>query len=171
MRSLKRHTTEGFEMLRNSYSVPLLVAHCAFQHHERLDGSGYPRGIQSKDIHDFAKVIAVADVFDAVTSNRVYRSAMLPHEGLEMLYAGVERQYDTNVVKAFHKAVAIYPVGITVELNDGRKGVVVKQNSSLSDRPVLRILEDNGDHVQPYEINLEEELSIVITGCDTTFKK
>ena len=168
---IKTHTTEGFEMLRNSYSVPLLVAHCAFQHHERLDGSGYPRGIQSKDIHDFAKVIAVADVFDAVTSNRVYRSAMLPHEGLEMLYAGVERQYDTNVVKAFHKAVAIYPVGITVELNDGRKGVVVKQNSSLSDRPVLRILEDNGDHVQPYEINLEEELSIVITGCDTTFKK
>jgi hypothetical protein len=58
-----------------------------------------------------------------------------------------------------------------VELNDGRKGVVVKQNSSLSDRPVLRILEDNGDQVQPYEINLEEELSIVITGCDTTFKK
>ena len=86
---IKTHTTEGFEMLRNSYSVPLLVAHCAFQHHERLDGSGYPRGIKSKDIHDYAKVIAVADVFDAVTSNRVYRSAMLPHEGLEMLYAGM----------------------------------------------------------------------------------
>ena len=53
----------------------------------------------------------------------------------------------------------------------GEKGVVVKQNSSLSDRPVLRILVDNGDRVQPYEINLEEELSTVITGCDTTFKK
>ena len=112
-------------------------------------GLGYPRGLQAKEIHDFAKIITVADVFDAVTSNRIYRAAMLPHEGLELLYSGVENQFDTNIVKAFHKAVAIYPVGITVELNDERKGVVVKQNSSLSDRPVLRILEDNGDHVQP----------------------
>ena len=65
-------------------------------------GQGIQEVFNRTDIHDFAKVIAVADVFDAVTSNRVYRSAMLPHEGLEMLYAGVERQYDTNVVKAFH---------------------------------------------------------------------
>lgn len=167
---MKTHTTEGFEMMRNSYSVPLLVAHCAFQHHERLDGSGYPRGLKDKEIHDFAKLIAVADVFDAVTSNRVYRSAMLPHEGLELLYAGVDRQFETKIVRAFHKAVAIYPVGITVELNDGRKGVVVKQNPTLSDRPMVRVLEDNGSKVQPYEINLEEKLSVVITGCDTTFK-
>lgn len=166
---IKTHTIEGFEMLRNSYSVPLLVAHCAFQHHERLDGSGYPRGIKDKDIHDYAKLIAISDVFDAVTSNRVYRAAMLPHEGLEMLYAGAERQYEINMIKAFHKAVAIYPIGITVELNDGRKGVVVKQNPSLSDRPLIRILEDNGSVIEPYEINLAEKLSIVITGCDTTF--
>ncbi|WP_428911143.1 HD-GYP domain-containing protein [Niallia sp. Krafla_26] len=168
---IKTHTTEGFDILRNSYSVPLLVAHCAFQHHERLDGSGYPRGIKGQEIHDFAKLIAVSDVFDAVTSNRVYRSAMLPHEGLELLYAGVERQYELNVVKAFHKAVAIYPVGITVELNDGRKGVVVKQNAALSDRPIVRILEENGEQVEPYELNLEEKLSFVIIGCDTTFKE
>ena len=53
---------------------------------------------------------------------------MLPHEGLELLYSGVEKQFDADIVRAFHKAVAIYPVGITVELNDSRRGVVVKQN-------------------------------------------
>jgi HD-GYP domain-containing protein (c-di-GMP phosphodiesterase class II) len=168
---IKTHATEGFELLRNAHNVPLLVAHCAFQHHERLDGSGYPRGIREKDIHDYAKIIAVADVFDAVTSNRVYRPAMLPHEGLEMLYAGVERQFQKKIIKAFHRSVAIYPNGITVELNDGRKGVVVQQNASLSDRPIVRILEESGHEINPYEINLEKELSIVVTGCDTTFKK
>lgn len=167
---IKTHATEGFELLRNTQTVPLLVAHCAFQHHERLDGSGYPRGIKEQDIHDYAKIIAVADVFDAVTSNRVYRPAMLPHEGLEMLYAGVERQFQTKIIKAFHKSVAIYPNGITVELNDGRKGVVVQQNVSLSDRPIVRVLEENGCKISPYEINLEKELSVVVTGCDTTFK-
>ncbi|MCQ6276555.1 HD-GYP domain-containing protein [Bacillus sp. V3B] len=168
---IKTHATEGFDLLRNTHTVPLLVAHCAFQHHERLDGSGYPRGIRESDIHDYAKIIAVADVFDAVTSNRVYRPAMLPHEGLEMLYAGVERQFHTNIVEAFHKSVAIYPNGITVELNDGRKGVVVRQNVALSDRPIVRILEENGHEMTPYEINLEKELSVVVTGCDITFKK
>lgn len=167
---IKTHATEGFELLRNTQTVPLLVAHCAFQHHERLDGSGYPRGIKEQDIHDYAKIIAVADVFDAVTSNRVYRPAMLPHEGLEMLYAGVERQFQTKIIKAFHKSVAIYPNGITVELNDGRKGVVVQQNVSLSDRPIVRVFEENGCKISPYEINLEKELSVVVTGCDTTFK-
>jgi hypothetical protein len=96
---------------------------------------------------------------------------MLPHEGLEMLYAGVERQFQTKIIKAFHRSVAIYPNGITVELNDGRKGVVVQQNASFSDRPIVRILEENGHQINPYEINLEKELSIVVTGCDTTFKK
>ena len=166
---IKKHPEEGFELLRKTHTVPLLVAHCAFQHHERLDGKGYPRGLQGNEIHDYAKIISVADVFDAVTSNRIYRAAMLPHEGLELLYSGVEKQFDTDIVKAFHKAVAIYPVGITVELNDGRKGVVVKQNV-LSDRPTIRILEEEGHPITPYEISLMEKLSVVITGCDTTFK-
>ena len=167
---IKMHPEEGFELLRKTPAVPLLVAHCAFQHHERLDGKGYPRGIKSTEIHDYAKIITVADVFDAVTSNRIYRAAMLPHEGLELLYSGVEKQFDADIVRAFHKAVAIYPVGITVELNDNRRGVVVKQNV-LSDRPTVRILEEEGQPIIPYEISLMEKLSVTITGCDTTFKR
>ena len=87
---IKIHSTEeGFDLLRNTHTVPLLVAHCAFQHHESLDGSGYPRGIKEKDIHHYAKIIAVADVFDAVTSAMgITGSAMLPHEGLGIILCG-----------------------------------------------------------------------------------
>jgi putative nucleotidyltransferase with HDIG domain len=167
---IKQHSEEGFEILRKLTNVPLLVAHCAYQHHERLNGTGYPRGIKGDEIHDYAKIIAVSDVFDAVTSNRVYRPAMLPHEGLEMLYAGANELFKQDIVRAFQKAVAIYPLGITVELNDGRKGVVAKQNVMISDRPIVRILEEDGKSVHPYEIDLSTELSIIVTGCDTTFK-
>jgi putative nucleotidyltransferase with HDIG domain len=167
--AIKLHTEHGFEILRKMPTIPLVAAHCAFQHHERLDGSGYPRGIKGPEIHEFAKVMAVADVFDAVTSNRVYRSAMLPHEGLEVLYSGVGDLFDTKIVEAFRKAVVIYPVGLTVHLNDGRKGIVSKQNQGLSERPVIRILEEKGTDLEsPYEVDLKQKLDLVITKCDTT---
>jgi putative nucleotidyltransferase with HDIG domain len=168
---VKKHPEEGFELLRNLSTVSLVAAHCAYQHHERLDGSGYPRGIKGNQIHYFGKIIAVADVFDAVTSNRVYRQAMLPHEGLEVLYAGSGKLYDQKIIEIFRQSVAVYPIGITVVLNDCRKGVVSQQNPGLSDRPVVRILEDHGEEVTPYEIDLKTSLDVMITACDTTFKK
>jgi putative nucleotidyltransferase with HDIG domain len=167
--SIKKHPEDGFNILRKVETIPLLVAHCAFQHHERLNGTGYPRGLEGDEIHDFGKIIAIADVFDAVTSNRIYRQAMLPHEGLEILYAGAEKLFDKRIIEVFRQAVAVYPVGVTVELNDGRKGVVCRQNAGLSDRPVIRILEEKGRNVEPYEADLRIELNSVIIGCDTTF--
>jgi putative nucleotidyltransferase with HDIG domain len=168
---VKKHAEEGFQLLRSISTVSLVAAHCAYQHHERLDGSGYPRGIKGNEIHHFGKIIAVADVFDAVTSNRVYRQAMLPHEGLEILYAGSGEKFDQKIIEVFRQSVAVYPIGITVALNDGRKGVVSKQNLGLSDRPIVRILEDHGQEVTPFEIDLKTELDVMITDCDTTFKK
>lgn len=82
---MKMHTRYGFDLLRNLHSISLLVAHCAFQHHERIDGSGYPRGLVDFEIHPFAKIIGVADVFDAVTTNRVYREKCYHHKGLPLL--------------------------------------------------------------------------------------
>lgn len=168
---IKKHPQDGFNILRNVQTISLIVAHCAYQHHERLNGSGYPRKIKGDEIHLFAKILAVADVFDAVTSDRVYRGAMLPHNGLEILFAGVGNLFDKEIVEAFRRAVAIYPVGLTVELSDGRKGVVAEQNNHVSDRPIIRVLEENGEEVEPYDLDLMIELSIVITGCDTTFPK
>ncbi|MRH44712.1 HD domain-containing protein [Aquibacillus halophilus] len=168
---IKTHTEEGFNLLRKSPNIPLLVAHCAFQHHERLNGSGYPRGLTDKEIHPYAKLMGVADVFDAVTSNRVYRDAMLPHEGLEILYAGSGVLFDKRLVETFRKTIAVYPKGLTVELSDGKTGIVLKQNKNLYERPVVRIIKEQDQDVAPYELDLSTHLNVVITACDTGFAK
>ncbi|WP_071460581.1 HD-GYP domain-containing protein [Bacillus massilinigeriensis] len=165
---IQEHAEKGFEILRNVEGLPLLAAHCAFQHHERLDGTGYPRGLKGQEIHLFGRILGVADVFDAVTSNRVYRAAMLPHEGLEVLYAGYGTKYDSHVIDAFKRAVVIYPAGLSVELNNGCSGVVSSQHKGSNGRPVVRILQENGRRVQPYELDLRQHASILITGCDAT---
>ena len=163
---IQTHPEKGFEFLRKSSSIPLLVAHCAFQHHERLDGSGYPRGITSPEIHPFGKILGVADVFDAVTSNRVYRDAMLPQEGLDILYSGSGTLFDQEMVRTFRKTIAVYPNGVTVELSDKRTAVVVKQNSPLYERPIVRVFKEEDTEVTPYELDLANVLDVTIVKYD-----
>ncbi|TFB24270.1 HD-GYP domain-containing protein [Filobacillus milosensis] len=167
---VKEHTTYGYETLKQFKHLPPNVAYCAYQHHERLDGSGYPLGLREPNIHEYAKIMAVSDVFDAVTSNRVYRNAFLPHEGLEILYSGSDSQFSQKYIELFRKHISIYPNGAYVELSDGRRGIIVKQ-TSLPDRPIIRVLEeeDHEIHVsQIYELDLSKSLSVVITDCNTT---
>ncbi|GIO28642.1 HD-GYP domain-containing protein [Ornithinibacillus bavariensis] len=163
---MKSHTIFGYDVLRKNHNYSSVVAHCAYQHHERLDGTGYPRGLKGSDIHLFAQIIGVADVFDAVTSNRVYRKAMLPHEGVELLYSSAVEQFDIRVVEAFKSSVAVYPNGISVELSDNRQGVVMKQNKTICDRPIIRILKENDKDVEPYTVDLSKSLNVTITKCN-----
>ena len=162
------HTEYGFEILRKDPSVSLLSAHCALQHHEKLDGTGYPRGLKGDEIHPYGKILAVADVFDALTSNRPYRKAMLPHEAMEILYGETYTHFDPKYVKTFQRSVATYPVGLTVKLNTGETGVVVHYEMGAPNRPTVRVLNDpTGDSVdKPYEIDLAKHPSIMITECD-----
>ncbi|GAE33233.1 HD-GYP domain-containing protein [Halalkalibacter akibai] len=166
---IKSHAKAGYDMLRNAPNISLLSAHCAFQHHERIDGTGYPQGLKGNQIHYYAKLIAIADVFDAVTSNRIYRKPMLPHEGLELLYSGVENQFDQSLVEAFRKTIAVYPAGLKVKLSDGRVGIVVKQNKQLSTHPVVRIIEEHSRELaNPYQLDLVEQLNVTIVETETT---
>lgn len=159
---IQAHPEMGFEFLRQSSTVPLMVAHCAFQHHERLDGTGYPRGLKGNQIHLFGKILGIADVFDAVTSNRIYRDAMLPQEGLEILYAGSGTLFDQEMVRTFRETIAIYPNGVTVQLSDNRIAVVVRQNTPLQERPIVRILKENNIEVTPYDLDLSVTLNVTI---------
>lgn len=167
---IKQHTTFGFDILRNLHSISLLVAHCAFQHHERLDGSGYPRGLTEKDIHPYAKIIAVADVFDAITSDRVYRDRMLPAEGIKIIESGSGKIFDSKVVEAFKRSVVHYPNGTIVLLSDGRRGVVAKQNLNNSAYPTIRIFEENNELLKStYVLSLEEYPHIIIEKIETDY--
>ncbi|TWI59066.1 HD-GYP domain-containing protein [Halalkalibacter nanhaiisediminis] len=166
---VKAHSELGFELLRKIHEIPLPVAHCALQHHERIDGTGYPRGLKDEEIHKYAKIISVADVFDAVTTHRVYRSSMLPHKGLELLYAGSGTQFESKQVELFSNCIAIYPQGLTVKLNDGRTGIVSQYNFNAVGRPVIRIFSDEEQQeISPYEIDLSanEHLTVEIVEAD-----
>lgn len=102
---MKRHTEYGFQILHNIHTIPQEVAQCALQHHERIDGSGYPMGLIDCKIHRYAKIIAVADVFDALTSNRVYREKVLPSNVVHYIQEGSGKVFDKQVVEAFKKCV------------------------------------------------------------------
>ncbi|RAV22261.1 hypothetical protein DQG23_04730 [Paenibacillus contaminans] len=164
--SMKQHTDIGFKLLKDEPNIPLQAAHCAYQHHERINGSGYPRGLKGEDIHEYARWIGIADSYDAMTTSRVYRQAMLPHQALERLYAGSDSLYDQDKVEIFRDKIAIYPIGVTVKLNTGESGVVVDLNSTFPQRPIVRILQnETGEELtSPYEIDLSKKLNLVVTS-------
>lgn len=161
---IRQHAELGFNLLRNETNIPLVTAHCALQHHERIDGSGYPRGIKGEEIHDFAQWIGLVDSYDAMTTHRTYRQTLLPHQAMEVIFTGAGTLYDVDKIKAFRDKVAIYPLGVTVRLYTGEVGVVVDINSAFPQRPVVRILEDSDGQpiAVPYEIDLSKQLSTMV---------
>lgn len=165
---MKQHARIGYELLKDEPNLPLLVAHCAFQHHERIDGSGYPRGIKGDEIHDYAKWIGLIDSYDAMTTNRVYSAPMLPHHAIERLYAGTGTLYEQGMLQLFRDKVAIYPIGITVKLNTGESGIVADLNHSYPHRPIVRILyNEAGEELKlPYEVDLSKQLTMMIVSVN-----
>ncbi|WP_434751999.1 HD-GYP domain-containing protein [Paenibacillus amylolyticus] len=165
---IQQHTTYGHRILKDEPGIPLLAAHCALQHHERIDGSGYPFGLKGNEIHEYAKWIALADSYDAMTTNRVYRQALLPHQAVEVLYTGSGILYEQRMLEKFRDCVAIYPVGISVTLSTGEVGVVAAIQPRVPQRPLIRVLKDAEGQVlsAPYEINLATKLSVMITGVE-----
>ncbi|MBX6394193.1 MAG: HD-GYP domain-containing protein [Alicyclobacillaceae bacterium] len=162
---VKLHTVYGYEMLRAMDGVSILSAHVALQHHERVDGSGYPNRLHGDEQHVFGKIAAVADVFDAMTAHRVYRQGYLPHEALEHIMAGSGSSFESELVEIFVRHVAVYPIGLTVRLSTGEVGVVTSVPKGYPQRPTVRVLYDaEGQELsEPYERNLLHELSVVVT--------
>ncbi|MNI00002.1 Cyclic di-GMP phosphodiesterase response regulator RpfG [compost metagenome] len=167
---MKKHTEQGFQILKDEPNLPLIVAHCAFQHHERINGSGYPRGIQGNEIHNYARWIGVIDSYDAMTTQRVYRGPMLPHQAMEQLFIGSNTLYDQDKIASFRDKIAIYPLGMPVTLNTGEVGVVSNLKKSIPHRPVIRILqsESGEDLKEPYEVDLSTKLTVFITAIGET---
>lgn len=165
-REVQKHTEIGYKILKDEPNIPLLSAHCALQHHERLDGSGYPRGLKGSETHEYAKWIAITDSYDAMTTHRVYKPAMLPHQAVEVMYAGSGTLYEQRFLAMFRDRVAIYPPGMTVRLSTGETGVVSKINYDVPHRPVIRVLNNSeGEELQlPYEIDMSHSLAVMIAG-------
>lgn len=139
---VKTHTTLGFEELRKRKEFSLVVAHIAFQHHEHLNGSGYPRHLKEGEIHPLAQIVGLADLYDKLTTDHSGLKRVMPHEACEILMGLVGKVFPLDIVRLFLKNIAAYPTGVTVRLNTGEIGVVVDQNPSMPSRPVVRVFED-----------------------------
>ncbi len=156
MALVKLHTIEGFQILRNQQGIGLLSAHVALQHHERMDGTGYPRGLTARNIHPYARMAAVADVMDALTGPRPYRTGMLPDQARRFVGSLAYNQLDETFVSILLKRVCVFPTGSTVRLSSGEIAVVSRQSPADPARPVVRVLSDRrGRPVQSYEMELD----------------
>ncbi|MED0706523.1 HD-GYP domain-containing protein [Aneurinibacillus aneurinilyticus] len=162
---IENHTQDGFNLLRYQYDISLLSAHCALQHHERYNGTGYPRKLENKQIHEYAQIVSIADVYDALTSHRSYRQHYTPNEATEYLFASGNALFDLDLVRLFVKYVAVYPVASTVVLNTGQVGVVSHVDPKAVHRPIVRIIQERDGTAlsSPYEIDLQNHNNIVIT--------
>lgn len=161
---IKKHPTVGFDILRKHSDISLLSSHVAFQHHERQDGSGYPRSLRADEIHEYARIVAVTDVYDALLADCWHRPAFLPHEAVRELTRGTYTQFDPRAVAALLENVAIYPVGSVVQLNTGEVGIVVDVNKASQKNPVVRLVVDAaGQHLtDDREIDLDKFHTVYI---------
>jgi len=146
---MRKHTLYGFQLLRGGDGVAFRAAHVAYQHHERGDGSGYPRALASDGIHLFAKIVAVADTYDAMTSDRVYRKGVTPFEALKVIKELASEecgQLDKHVVDTFLSNVAAYPPGSKVKLNTGEVGMVIGKAEHSRDSVMIEVEYDASGH-------------------------
>jgi HD-GYP domain-containing protein (c-di-GMP phosphodiesterase class II) len=134
---VKQHTSLGYNILRIETKVDSRIALMALQHHERPDGRGYPWGINGDQIQPLASIVAVADVYDALITDRVYRPRVPAHEAIRIINAGAGTQFDPQVVAAVNRIVVPYYIGSAVKLDNGTAGAVLRINSHDPARPVV----------------------------------
>lgn len=158
---VKAHPKAGVKLIRDAGAWCPLVQGCVLRHHERWNGSGYPEGKAASEVHEMARIAAVADVFDAITSERPFAAAKPTHVGVQTILAGAGTQFDPVICEVFSHRVAPFPAGVEVELADGRQAIVVSVPELEMDRPVLRVISGPG---APFDVALQSDQSIEIAG-------
>lgn len=161
----QRHTLIGFEILRNTEGFSLTAAHVALQHHERYDGTGYPRQLKGEEINEFARIVTVADLYDKLTIGIAEQTRCMPFQALEIIIANRGKFFDPAVVEHFMNIIALFPIGTTVMLNTGEKAVVTQTSKKYPTRPKVRVfIGGEGKLITPpYEIDLAYSSNYFIT--------
>lgn len=141
-RALRAHPMDGYNVLRLSREVPEDALAIVRSHHERLDGKGFPDGLTEAEIPEPARVVAIADRYDALTTGRPGRAPQSPHDALRTMRQEAAETFGTDLVARFVQCIGIYPVGSLVELNTGAVAVVVSSDRNNRLQPVIMMLID-----------------------------
>jgi HD-GYP domain-containing protein (c-di-GMP phosphodiesterase class II) len=155
MEEIRKHPYYSRELLSENKRIGEIPKIIAYQHHERWHGQGYPEGISGEDIELLARISAVADVYDALTTDRPYRKKFLPYDAVRLIVSRAEDEFCSDVVRTFVESVSIYPLGSLVKLNTEEIGMVVKVNRKAIVRPTIRVLFDSDGNILEEPINID----------------
>ncbi len=133
---IKKHPLAGYQILKNT-DLDVRIHYAALQHHEKIDGSGYPFGIKEKQIHYISKIVSIVDVYEAMTATRCYRKPMCPFKVLQIMRHDATTKYDLNLIATFFSGITSTYINKSVELSDGSKGVVKYTAKSEFDKPTI----------------------------------
>jgi len=161
---IQKHPEIGFNILHNGYEVSATAAHIAYQHHERFDGSGYPRGLREKQILEHARIAAVADTYHAIITDHPYRRAYSSSEAVMIIKKLTGTHFDPDVVEAFLSNIAPYPEGSMVLLNTGNIAQVTMVDRLRPDTPVIQLICDQNGQIlkEKFEIDLRQRSEVAI---------
>lgn len=166
---IKLHPEYGYQMLKKNSFLVEPSRLISLEHHERMDGSGYPKGLKSDEIHLFSKIVAIADMFDALTAERCYRKSMSNYRAYQILVNDASnKKIDSYLLSLLLKNVAIYPNGILVHLSDGTMAIVKEQNPELPFCPIVRVIKNDEieGQVALYDVDLKKAINLTIVEPD-----
>jgi len=165
---MSMHSYKGYKYLKDNFDFHPTIFLGALHHHEKFDGTGYPYRLSGKSIHLFGRIIAIADVYDALTSTRPYRKALPPSEAFEYIMSNAGSHFDGDIVKGFVKHIAPYPVGHMVKLSDNTTGIVMENYAHYGLRPKVKIIRHGNEPVTPYIVDLKndpDKTNVTIVGA------
>ncbi len=160
---VKAHPQQGWEMLRNCPDVGEMALDVCLHHHETVVGTGYPDGLSGEALSLYARMGAVCDVYDAITSDRCYKAGWAPGEAIRKMTEWKDGRFDEAVFRVFVKTVGIYPVGTLVKLKSGRLGVVLEQSEKGLLTPIIKVFFStrSNAHVKPEVIDLSKSTETI----------
>ncbi len=160
---INKHPVYGLDLVKARQVFNGACISIIYKHHERINGAGYPQGLTGDRIELYPKICAVADVYDALISDRPYRPGFMPHKAMEIMEMESEG-FDLQVMQLFYHNIAAYPIGTFVGLNDGSIGIVVQNTHGHPTRPRVRVIamKEGVALQQAYEVELIDRLNMVV---------
>ncbi len=163
-REVEKHPELGYEITESVSQIPYLAKQIIRLHHEKLDGSGYPLGLKGIEIPEYVKIVTVCDMYDAMTTNRIYRGKMPIYRAMDVLMTEAVYKIDPKIYRTLTSTICIFPPGSGVVLSDGRVGIVSNYRNANPSRPRVRVLNlgSINNYLEVEEINLENERTLFI---------